>query len=132
VEKEKERKTMNIEELREYCISVKGASESFPFDESTLVFKIMGKMFAYIGLEPKDNEHFVVMKCAPEKSVELREKYVGVTKGYYAGNNLMWNSVYIQKDVPDKLIKELIEHSVEEVIIKLPKKKQDEYRKLLT
>jgi len=70
------------------------------------------------------------LKCAPEKTVELREKYNGITKGYYAGNNLMWNSVYIQKDVPNKLIVELIEHSVEEVVKKLPKKKQEEYREL--
>jgi predicted DNA-binding protein (MmcQ/YjbR family) len=70
------------------------------------------------------------MKCNPEKTVELREKYEGVTKGYYAGDTLMWNSVYIQKDVPDKLIIELIKISVEEVVKKLPKKKQDEYREL--
>jgi len=84
-------------------------------------------MFAFFSLNPKGNEHFVVMKCAPEKTVELREKFHGITKGYYAGNNLNWNSVYIQKDVPDKLIIELIKHSVEEVIKKLPKKKQEEY-----
>jgi predicted DNA-binding protein (MmcQ/YjbR family) len=70
------------------------------------------------------------MKCDPEKTAELREKYDGITKGYYAGNNLMWNSVYIQSDVPDKLIVELIEHSVEEVVKKLPKKKQKEYKEM--
>lgn len=85
-------------------------------------------MFAFFSLTPKDNEHFVVLKCDPEKTVLLREKYEGVTKGFYAGDNLMWNSVYIQKDVPDGLIAELIKHSVEEVIKKLPKKKQVEYR----
>lgn len=116
---------MNIEELRNHCLAIKNAEECTPFGEDVIVYKIMGKMFAFFPLNPKNNEHFVVMKCAPEKTVELREKYEGITKGYYAGNNLMWNSVYIQKDVPDKLIIELIEHSVTEVVKKLPKNKQN-------
>jgi predicted DNA-binding protein (MmcQ/YjbR family) len=120
---------MNIEELREYCLSVKGASESFPFDETTLVFKIIGKMFAYISLEPKDGEFKVNMKCDPEKSFKLREEYQGVRQGIHT-SSVMWNAVCLESDVPDRLIKELIEHSVEEVIKKLPKKKQDEYRDL--
>jgi len=120
---------MNIEELREYCISVKGATESFPFDESTLVFKIMGKMFAYIGLEPKDGQFKVNLKCDPEKSVELREKYEGVRQGIHT-RSIMWNSVYLASDAPDSLIRELINHSVEEVVKKLPKNKQEEYLKL--
>jgi predicted DNA-binding protein (MmcQ/YjbR family) len=115
---------MNLEELRNHCLAVKDAEEGAPFGEVVVVYKILNKMFAFFPLNPKDNEHFVVLKCDPEKSVALRERYMGVTKGYYAGNNLMWNSVYIQKDVPDKLIVELITHSAEEVIKKLPKRKQ--------
>lgn len=120
---------MNIEELREYCLSVKGASESFPFDDTTLVFKIMNKMFAYAGLEPKDGDFFVNLKCDPEKSVILRQQYEGVRPGYHTSKT-MWNSVYLHSDVPDKLIKELIDHSVEEVIKKLSKKLQSEYHNL--
>lgn len=120
---------MNIEELREYCISVKGASESFPFDESTLVFKVMGKMFAYTGLDPKDGFFKVNLKCDPEKSSELRARYEGITHGTHT-RGLLWNAVHLASDVPDKLIKELIDHSVEEVIKKLPKNKQTEYRSL--
>ena len=122
---------MNIEELREYCLSVKGATESFPFDETTLVFKIMGKMFAYTGLNPKDGQFKVDLKCDPEKSSELREKYEGVRHGTHT-HGLLWNAVCLTSDVPDMLIKELIEHSVEEVIQKLPKKKQEEYKMLMT
>ena len=66
---------MNIEELREYCLSVKGATECMPFDEDTLVFKVMGKMFTYTGLRPKNGEFWANMKCDPEKSTELMEKY---------------------------------------------------------
>ena len=119
---------MNIEQLREYCLSIKGASEeSTPFGDDVLVYKVMNKMFLFFPLNPKDGEHFAVMKCDPEKTVELRERYAGVTKGYYTGDNLLWNSVYIQRDVPDMLIKELIDHSVSEVVKKLSKKQQQEY-----
>ena len=118
---------MNIEELREYCISVKGASECFPFDETTLVFKVMGKMFVYVDLAPKDGLFKVNMKCDTEKAAELREKYEGIRQGIHT-SSLMWNSVYLASDVPDSLIRELIDHSVEEVIKKLPKKKQEEYK----
>ncbi|MDR2585659.1 MAG: MmcQ/YjbR family DNA-binding protein [Prevotellaceae bacterium] len=118
---------MNIEELRNCCLAIKNVEECTPFGEDVMVYKVMNKMFAFFPLNPKEYEHFVVLKCAPEKTVELREKYQGVTKGYYTGNNLMWNSVFIQKDVPDKIIVELIEHSAQEVVKKLPKKKQEEY-----
>ena len=118
---------MNIEELRNHCLAVKNVEECTPFGDDVLVYKIMNKMFAFFPLNPKDNNHFVVLKCDPDKTVELREKYNGVTKGFYAGDNLLWNSVYIHQDVPDALIVELIAHSVEEVVKKLPKKKREEY-----
>ncbi|MCD7971619.1 MAG: MmcQ/YjbR family DNA-binding protein [Candidatus Azobacteroides sp.] len=117
---------MNIEELREYCLQVKGATECLPFDDTTLVFKVMEKMFAYIGTAPKDGRFCVNLKCDPEKSLTLRDKYEGVTHGTHT-RTLLWNTVYLDSDVPDTLIKELIRHSVEEVIKKLSKKKQEEY-----
>jgi len=120
---------MNIEELREICMSVKGVEECLPFDNDTPVYKVMGKMFAYYSLTPKNGDFFVNLKCNPERSFDLREQYAGVTKGYHVGDTLKWNSVYIQSDVPDKLIRELVLHSVDEVIANLSKKKQDEYRK---
>lgn len=120
---------MNIEELRSYCIAIKGSSESFPFDKNTLVFKVVGKMFAYINLTPKDGVFRVDLKCDPEKSVVLREQYQGVVHGTHT-KELMWNRVSLDEDVPDSLIKELIIHSVNEVIKKLPVKKRDEYLKL--
>jgi len=119
---------MNIEELRNHCLAIKKSEECAPFGQDVVVYKIMNKVFAFFTLKPKNNEHFVVLKCDSEKSVELREKFEGITKGFYTGNTLLWNSVYIQKDVPDKLIVELIKHSAEEVVKKLPKKKQEEYK----
>ena len=120
---------MNIEEFREYCLSIKGCTESTPFlDRSILVFKVMNKMFVYIPLEPKDGVFKADMKCNPDKSVELREKYNGITKTDF--KTLLWNLVTLDSDVPDELIKELINHSVEEVIKKLPKSKREEYNLL--
>lgn len=117
---------MNIEDFRDFCLSVKGATESFPFDETTLVFKVMDKMFAYTGLDPKDGQFKVNMKCNPERSVELREKYDGVKQCIHS-RSLLWNEVYLESDLPDPLIKELVEHSVSEVVLNLPKKKREEY-----
>ena len=117
---------MNIEQFREHCLSIKGATESLPFlHHNVLVFKVMDKMFAYIPLEPKDGVFKADLKCNPDKSVELRERYNGITATDF--KTQLWNLVTLQSDVPDELIKELIEHSAEEVIKKLPKKKQEEY-----
>lgn len=57
------------------------------------------------------------------------EHYEGIEFGYYSDKKY-WISVYLESDVPDKLIKELIMHSVDEVIKKFSKKKQEEYRNL--
>lgn len=83
-------------------------------------------MFVYIGLEPKDGMFKADMKCDAERSAELREHYAGITHGTHT-KGLLWNSVYLNSDVPDELIYELILHSVDEVIKKLPKKKREEY-----
>ncbi|WP_128331545.1 MmcQ/YjbR family DNA-binding protein [Apibacter sp. HY039] len=106
---------MDIEAFRDYCLSVKGAIESFPFNDNTLVFKVMNKMFAYGSIDPKDGEFNFNMKCNSDMSIDLREKYCGICKGKHTTSNL-WNAVYLNRDVPDSLIKELIQHSVAEVI----------------
>ena len=120
---------MNIEEVREACITIKGAFEGFPFGGDVLVYKVMDKMFAYMGLDSKDGEFWLNLKCDPEKAIELRERYSGIRPGYHS-NKKYWNTIVIDSDVPDKLIVELIQHSVDEVITKLPKTKQSEYHNL--
>jgi predicted DNA-binding protein (MmcQ/YjbR family) len=121
---------MNIEELRDVCLSVRGVKECLPFDDDTPVYKVMNKMFAYYALTPRGGEFFVNLKCNPERSEELREQYEGITKGYHAGDTLKWNSVYIESDVPDELIRKLVYHSVDEVVNALSKKKKEEYKNL--
>ncbi len=117
---------MNIEEVRKFCPTIKGAEECTPFDETTLVFKVMGKMFAYMGLERHNGYFMISLKCDPEKAVELREKYSCVIPGYHS-NKKYWNSILLGQEMPGNELKQWIRHSVDEVIKKLPKKKQTEY-----
>ncbi len=110
---------MNIEEFREYCLTKKGVTEEFPFDEQTLVFKVLGKMFALSGLEqqpPTAN-----LKCDPERATELREEYDGIIIRGFHMNKKHWNTIEIGR-LPYKLIMELIDHSYDLVIEKMPKK----------
>jgi len=117
---------MNIEQYRDFCISKKGVTESFPFDEKTLVFKVMNKMFALTGIE---NFDFINLKCDPEIAVELREEYEGITGAYHMSKK-HWNSVSVLGDVSDKLIFELIDDSYNLVVKSLTKKVQKELEEL--
>ena len=114
---------MNVETVREYCLSKKGTTESFPFDKVSLVIKVMNKMFALIDLEEANH---IALKCDPEKAIELRERYSGI-EGAYHFNKKYWNSVRFDSDVDDRLMKELIDHSYDEVIKKFTKKLRAEY-----
>lgn len=109
---------MNIEDFRNYCISKKGVTESFPFDKDTLVFKVMGKMYALTSV---DNFDFINLKCDPIRAIELREKYDAVKPGYHM-NKALWNSVYINLDVSDKLIYNWIDDSYNLIVQSLTKK----------
>ena len=98
---------MNIEALREYCISKENATESFPFGDDTLVFKINGKIFALINL---DGDLSINLKCEPALALELRERHPSVTPGYHM-NKKHWNTVVLDGSVPDKEILSWIDHS---------------------
>jgi predicted DNA-binding protein (MmcQ/YjbR family) len=115
---------MNIEELREYCLSKKAATECFPFDEVTLVFKVGGKMFALTDLE---SDLSINLKCEPEKAAELREQYPAVKPGYHM-NKKLWNTVEIDGSIGDKLIKEWIDDSYDLVVLSLTKKQREEIK----
>lgn len=115
---------MNIEEFREYCIAKKGVTESFPFGEQTLVFKVMEKIFALAGLDA--HPATVNLKCDPERSIELREEYDGLIIPGYHMNKKHWNTVEIEGNLPSKLLLELIDHSYDLVVKSLTKKLQTE------
>ena len=117
---------MNITDFYEYCLSKKGVTEHFPFDEDTLVFKVGGKVFALSPLSNWENGKAAVnLKCNPERAVELREEYEGVQPGFHM-SKVHWNTVTINSDVPLKVLRELIDHSYELVFNSLTKKLRDE------
>jgi len=113
---------MNIEELRSYCLSKSAVKESFPFDEQTLVFKVAGKIFLLTNL---DGEFSINVKCDPEKAQELREQYPQIIPGYHM-NKKHWNTIMIDHILSDKMIKEWIDHSYQQVVNSLTKKQQKE------
>lgn len=113
---------MNIEELREYCLSKKAVTESFPFDETTLVFKVMNKMFALTSL---DKDLMVALKCDPELAISLREQYPAVTPAWHF-NKKHWNGVQIDGSIDAALIKEWIDDSYDLIVSKLTRKEKQE------
>jgi predicted DNA-binding protein (MmcQ/YjbR family) len=98
---------MDIEKLREYCISKPGSTEGFPFGENTLVFKVKERIFALANL---DGDLSINLKCEPDFAIELREKYPAVTPGYHM-NKKHWNTVILDGSVPDREVFAWIDHS---------------------
>ena len=119
---------MNIEEFRSYCLSKKGVTESFPFGEDTLVFKVMDKVFALAGLDA--HPATANLKCEPEKAIELREEYDGLIFPGYHMNKKHWNTVEIEGNLPTDLIVEMIDHSYDLVVKGLTKNLQAELAKM--
>ena len=121
---------MHVEQLRDYCIAKKGVTEHFPFDEVTLVFKVMGKMFALTGLDRwEKGEEKINLKCDPDKSDELRAEYESINPGFHM-NKKHWNTITLNLDVPDSLVRELIDHSYDLVVKGLTKKLKEELKTL--
>ncbi len=116
---------MNIEDIREYCLQKKGTTEAFPFDDVTLVFKVMDKLFALISL---DRDLAVNLKCNPEKAIILREENEAIIPGFHM-NKKHWNTIIVSGVKPDSL-KELIDHSYDLVVSGMTKKQREELRKL--
>jgi predicted DNA-binding protein (MmcQ/YjbR family) len=122
---------MNVQDLREYCLSLKGSDDKLAFknsnseyDKDILVFSVAEKWFAFANIEVFD---FCNLKCDPEESVDLQDKFEGIVPAYHM-NKKHWISVYFNKDVPDKKIKELIEKSYKLVYLSLLKKLKDEIK----
>lgn len=117
---------MDIEILRQHCLSKLGTMESFPFDAETLVFKVMGKMFAIIPLEKGEE---IALKCDPARAIELREEWEEITAGYHL-NKTHWNSVRVNGRLPSQLILELVDHSYDLVAASLKKADKEALLKL--
>lgn len=118
---------MNVETFREYCLIKKGVEETFPFDEVTLVFKVMGKMFALVPLD--NDEATANLKADPDWSIELRESHHQIIPGFHM-NKKHWNTVSLEDGLDNKLIAKMIDHSYDLVVSKLTKKLKAELESL--
>jgi predicted DNA-binding protein (MmcQ/YjbR family) len=118
---------MNVEQIREHCLTKKGVAEEFPFDEETLVFKVMGKIFVLASLEKIPLQ--INLKCDPEKAIELREVYESVQPGYHM-NKKHWNTIAIDGSISNKTIFEWIDHSYELVVSGLKKSEKEQFQNL--
>ena len=113
---------MNIETLREYCLTLPQVTEDFPFDETTLAFRIGGKIFAMIDLERTE---WFVLKCNPDYALDLRDRHSEIAPAWHM-NKKHWNQLNLFGSLSDTLIRSLIRHSYNEVIKKMPRKLKDE------
>ncbi len=103
---------MNIEKLREFCISKPNVTEGFPFGEDTLVFKVKGKIFALANLS---DDPSINLKCNPEFALELRERFASVQPGYHM-NKKHWNTIHLDGSIPDNEVLNWIDHSYELIV----------------
>ncbi len=117
---------MNIEDIRTYCLSKKGSSESFPFDDDTLVFKVLDKIFALTGIT--SDPLSINLKCEPERTNELREQYPCVAPGYHM-NKKHWNTITLDGSVSNNLVKQWIDDSYNLVLNSLTRKQKEELNK---
>lgn len=113
---------MDIEALRDYCLKKKGVTESFPFGESTLVFKVKEKLFLLASLDDSPLQFNV--KADPDRALKLRENYASILPGYHM-NKKHWNTVIVDGTIPPKLIREMIDDSYCLVVATLPKKARE-------
>ena len=112
---------MNNEKLREYCLSKPNVTESLPFNDTALVFKVYNKMFALLDLSEQNKG--ISLKCDPMKALSLRDRYDCVEPGYHF-NKKHWNTIKIDNTIPDTLIEQWIDDSYNLVVKSLPKNKQ--------
>ena len=119
---------MNIEEVREYCLTLPYVTED-EFFPGIITFRIEGKWFLMMWLEAPEPR--VAVKCDPAMAIELRERYRGVEPAYHM-NKKMWNDLYLERDLDEEEIRKWIRHSYDEVARKLPKTVRQKYQFSLT
>ncbi len=113
---------MNVEDIREYCLSKRGVTESTPFDDVTLVFKVADKMFALLPLDETDLS--INLKCDPELAISLREQYPCIKPGYHM-NKTHWNTVMIDGSLSKEQILEMVDQSYDLIVSSLSKKNRE-------
>jgi predicted DNA-binding protein (MmcQ/YjbR family) len=114
---------MDLESVRTYCLAKKAVTESLPFDDETLVFKVAGKIFSLLSLS---GDWGMNLKCDPEKAVELREQYPEIVPGYHM-NKAHWNTIQLNGNLSEKMIFDLIDHSYQLIVNSLSRKQKIEF-----
>jgi len=120
---------MNLESLRDYCMELPGVTEELPFGPDTLVFKVMGKMFALTSLDSSAFSFNV--KCDPEKAEELRASYTDVLPGYHMSKK-HWNTVRVTGSISSELLFSWLKDSYDLVANTLTKMAKQELQHLKT
>ena len=110
---------MTPEELRALCLSFNAAVEDFPFSPEISVFKVLGKMFALSWIDAQPLK--VNLKCDPEDAIRLRGEHPGLVAPGYHMNKRHWNTVTVDAELPDRLVRELVEDSYDLVVAGLPR-----------
>ena len=119
---------MDILELRELCLSLPETEETLPFNETTLVYKVAGKMFAMTDMEHSES---VTLKCDPELGIILRDRYDEISEAYHM-NKKHWITVGICGDLPSDMIRELVRHSYVSVISKFPRNQHERFAEIIS
>ena len=117
---------MDIEQLRDYCLSLPLVTEDMPFGDTTLVFRVRGRIFALTDLE---RPTLVSLKCDPELAIALRERHEAITGAYHM-NKTHWNQVALDALLPDAMIESMVRHSYGEVVKKLTRRERTDYPEL--
>ena len=118
---------MNVEDISEYCLSKKGVTEDYPFDDVTLVLKVMGKMFALVVWA--ESPLRINLKCDPDLALHLREAYKAIQPGYHM-NKKHWNTITLDNSIPDEEILTIIDDSYDLVVRGLKKSDKEKLEKL--
>ena len=113
---------MDIDDLRNYCLSLNGVTEDFPFDETTLVFRVGGKIF--VLTDTADIPFHFNLKCDPERAIDLRERYDFITAGYHM-NKTHWNTIVADSRKNNEFYFELVKHSYDLIFASLKKSIRD-------
>lgn len=113
---------MTHAELLAYLQSKQGSGASYPFDETTRVYKVAGKMFALVS--EADDPLRLNLKCDPDQALALRAEHEAILPGYHM-NKTHWNTLVIDRSLDAALIKELIDHSYDLVVAGLSAKERE-------
>jgi len=116
---------MKYEWIDEYLLKMPGVTKDLQKDWNWIRYQIGGKMFAAVCLDDNDKPYYITLKLEPMEGDFWRKQYEDIISGYYM-NKQHWNSVKVDGEVPDDILKDLLEKAYKIVLESLSKKKQKE------